>query len=330
MASKMLTVSPSPHIHGEFTTQKIMFDVVIALIPALLVSILYFGIGAIKVIFISVLACVLFEYIIQKYFFKIRVTVNDGSAVVSGILLAFNVPSTLPIWMILIGALVTIGVAKLSFGGLGRNPFNPALVGRVFLLISFPVQMTNWPLPRFFDFSFVDGITGATALGKLKEGLMMGDLVDKIMPTIPSYLELFLGSVNGSIGEVSVLAILIGAIYLLYKKVITLYIPISYLLAVVFLSGVFWIYNPHHFADPLFHLLSGGLMLGAWFMATDMVTSPMTKSGMVVFGIGCGVLTVLIRLFGAYPEGVSFAILIMNATLPLINNYFKPRRYGEV
>lgn len=330
MTTKMLTVSPSPHVHGDFSTQRIMLDVAIALMPAFLVSILYFGMGAIKVTFIAVVACMLFEYLIQKFLLKVPVTVTDGSALVSGILLAFNVPSSIPTWMVVLGALVTIGVAKMSFGGLGKNPFNPALVGRVFLLISFPVDMTNWPRPRLMDFSFADAVSGATALGKLKEGLMMGETVDKLMVDIPGYLDLFIGNVNGSLGEMSAMALLIGAVYLLMRRVISLYIPLSFILSVVILTGIFWLYNPSRYADPLFHILSGGLMLGAWFMATDMVTSPMSKMGMMIFGIGCGLITVLIRLFGAYPEGVSFAILIMNAVVPLINRSCKPKRFGEI
>jgi len=330
VTTKMLTVSPSPHVHGDFSTQRIMLDVAIALMPAFLVSILYFGMGAIKVTFIAVVACMLFEYLIQKFLLKVPVTVTDGSALVSGILLAFNVPSSIPTWMVVLGALVTIGVAKMSFGGLGKNPFNPALVGRVFLLISFPVDMTNWPRPRLMDFSFADAVSGATALGKLKEGLMMGETVDKLMVDIPGYLDLFIGNVNGSLGEMSAMALLIGAVYLLMRRVISLYIPLSFILSVVILTGIFWLYNPSRYADPLFHILSGGLMLGAWFMATDMVTSPMSKMGMMIFGIGCGLITVLIRLFGAYPEGVSFAILIMNAVVPLINRSCKPKRFGEI
>jgi len=330
VTTKLLTVSPSPHFHGDFSTQRIMLDVAIALMPALLVSVIYFGVGALKVTLTAVIACILFEYIIQKYMLKVPVTITDGSALVSGLLLAFNVPSSLPVWMIVLGALVTIGIAKMSFGGLGKNPFNPALVGRVFLLISFPVHMTNWPLPRWLDFSLADAVSGATALGKLKEGVMMGETVSKLMETIPGYFDLFVGNVNGSLGEMSAVALLIGAIYLLIRRVISLLIPMSFILSVVVFTGIFWLYNPNRYADPLFHLLSGGLMLGAWYMATDMVTSPMSKTGMIIFGLGCGLLTVLIRLFGAYPEGVSFAILIMNATVPLINNVCKPKRFGEV
>jgi len=306
-----------------------MLDVIIALIPALIVSLIFFGLWALKVTLIAVLSCVLFEYLIQKFLFKGVSTVRDGSAALSGLLLAFNVPSSLPVWMIIIGSFVTIAVAKMSFGGLGKNPFNPALVGRVFLLICFPVQMTNWPLPRVFNFSFSDAATGATALGKLKEGILLGNTVPELMKEIPSYLNLFLGNINGSLGEISALALLLGAAYLLLKKIISFHIPLSYILTVVIFSGILWLSNGDRFADPLFHLLSGGLILGAFYMATDMVTSPMTPKGMIIFGFGCGILTVLIRSFGAYPEGVSFAILIMNATVPLINNFCKPKRFGD-
>ncbi|MCK5073977.1 MAG: RnfABCDGE type electron transport complex subunit D [Bacteriovoracaceae bacterium] len=323
-----MTVSPSPHVHSEFSTERIMYDVAIALIPAFLVSIVFFGVGAIKVTLVAIVCCILFEYLIQKFVLKVPVTVCDGSAIVSGILLAFNVPSSIPVWMLAIGAFVTIAVAKMSFGGLGKNPFNPALVGRVFLLICFPVHMTSWPVPRLWDFSFTDAVTGATALGKLKEGVMMGHAVPELMQKIPGYMDLFIGQINGCIGEISVLALVLGAAYLLIRKVITLYIPMSYIFTVFIFTGILWLVNDQRFADPLFHILSGGLMLGAWFMATDMVTSPMSKYGMIIFGVGCGVLTVFIRLFGAYPEGVSFAILIMNATVPLINKMFRPKRFG--
>lgn len=328
MTDKLLTVSPSPHVHSEFSTERIMYDVAIALIPAFLVSIVFFGVGAIKVTLVAIVCCILFEYLIQKFVLKVPVTVCDGSAIVSGILLAFNVPSSIPVWMLAIGAFVTIAVAKMSFGGLGKNPFNPALVGRVFLLICFPVHMTSWPVPRLWDFSFTDAVTGATALGKLKEGVMMGHAVPELMQKIPGYMDLFIGQINGCIGEISVLALVLGAAYLLIRKVITLYIPMSYIFTVFIFTGILWLVNEQRFADPLFHILSGGLMLGAWFMATDMVTSPMSKYGMIIFGVGCGVLTVFIRLFGAYPEGVSFAILIMNATVPLINKMFRPKRFG--
>ena len=327
MDSQLLTLSPSPHYQSDSDIKKIMYGVVIAMLPALLVSIIFFGVGAIKVTLVAIASCMLFEYLIQKFLLKVPPTINDGSAIITGILLAFNVPSSLPIWMIVVGSLVAIGIGKMSFGGLGNNPFNPALVGRVFLLISFPVDMTNWPKPQLFNTAF-DGTTGATALGIIKEGLKNGEFLSELMAKIPSYTNLFLGEMGGSLGEVSALALVLGGIYMLFKKIITWHIPVSYLMTVTIFTGILWMYDGNHYADPLFHLLSGGLMLGAFFMATDMVTSPMSYKGMIIFGIGCGIITVLIRLFGAYPEGVSFAILIMNAFVPLINIACKPKVFG--
>lgn len=306
-----------------------MWGVVLALVPAMLVSFWYFGIGALLVTLTSVAACVLFEFLIQRFLLKGPLTISDGSAVITGLLLAFNVPSNLPLWQIVIGALVAIGVAKMTFGGLGKNPFNPALIGRVFLLISFPVDMTTWPLPEANRWIMADAVSGPTALGVLKEGLMKGDAMEHLMGVIPSYQNLFLGGVGGSLGEVSALALILGGIYMLIRKIITWHIPISYIGSVFIFSGLMWLIDPTLYADPVFHLLAGGLMLGAIFMATDMVTSPMSHKGQIVFGLGCGILTVVIRLWGAYPEGVSFAILIMNAMVPLINKGFKPKTFGE-
>ncbi len=326
----MLTISSSPHVNGEQTTQNIMFGVIIALLPALMVAVIFFGIGAIKVTVAAVATCVLFEYLIQKYMMKSTVAITDGSAALSGLLLAFNLPSNFPIWMVVAGSLVTIGIAKMSFGGLGKNPFNPALVGRVFLLVSFPVHMTNWPVPKWLDFSFADSATGATALSVLKEGLANGQSVGEMqkLMELPSHISLFLGQVGGSLGEVSAVALLLGGIYLLYKEIITWHIPVSFLASVVVISGAFWLFDSQQYADPIFHIVSGGIMLGAIFMATDMVTSPMTPKGQIIFGIGCGLLTVIIRMYGGYPEGVSFAILIMNACVPLIDKMVPAKRFG--
>ena len=327
----LLTISGSPHVHASQDTKKVMWGVVIAMIPAMLVSFWYFGLGALLVMLTSVAACLLFEFLIQKYLIKGPLTVNDGSAVITGILLAFNVPSNLPLWQIAIGALVAIGVAKMTFGGLGKNPFNPALIGRVFLLISFPVDMTTWPKPilSMADKFSLDAVSGPTALGTLKEGLMKGDAVDQLMSNVPSYTDLFMGGIGGSLGEVSALALILGGIFMLIRKIISWHTPISFIGTVFVFTGILWLIDPTMYADPIFHLLAGGLMLGAIFMATDMVTSPMTHKGQIVFGIGCGLLTVLIRILGAYPEGVSFAILIMNALVPLINKGFKPKTFGE-
>lgn len=340
----LLTVSGSPHVHGGNSTRKIMFGVIYAMIPALLVSVYFFGLGAIKVTLVAVLACVFFEWVIQKYLIKGPSTIHDGSAIVSGILLAFNVPSNLPIWIIIIGALVTIGVAKMSFGGVGKNPFNPALVGRVFLLLSFPVQMTSWPKPAVLFSGLADAVTGPTALGHLKEEIGRGRTVTDVMENgtkmivdgqevlyqIPEYMDLLLGNMGGSLGEMSAIALVLGGIYMLFRKIISWHIPVTYIGSVVVFTGILWAIDPEAYVNPAFHLITGGLMLGAIFMATDMVSSPMSNKGQLIFGLGCGVLTVIIRVWGAYPEGVSFAILIMNAFVPLINNGLKPKRFGEV
>ncbi len=329
MSNNLLKVSLSPHIHSGNSIQKNMYGVIIAMIPALLTSIYFFGFGALRVSLLAVFFSVLFEYLIQRFILKGPITITDGSAIITGLLLAFNLPDNLPTWIIIIGALVAIGVAKMSFGGLGQNPFNPAIVGRVFLLISFPVQMTSWEIVHPLDFSFVDAQTGATPLGIVKEGLKNGEKYSDLLEKIPSSLEMLMGRMGGSLGEVSGLAILIGAIYMIRKKIITWHIPVAMLGAMVIFSGILHLSSPEEYADPIFHLLTGGALMGAVFMATDMVTSPMTPKGMLIFGAGIGILTIIIRVFGAYPEGVSFAILIMNAFVPLINNQFKPKRFGK-
>ncbi len=327
--NNLLNVSPSPHQQGAETTRKLMFGVVIALAPALAASVYFFGTGAIIVTLVSVLACVATEYLIQKFILKMKPSVSDGSAVVTGLLLAFNVPSNLPVYIIIIGAIVSIGVAKMTFGGLGNNPFNPALVGRVFLLISFPVQMTSWPVPTGFKTGYLDAVTGATPLGIMSEGIKNGETVAALMEKVPSHMQLFYGYMGGSMGEIAALALILGGLYMIYRKIITWHIPVTILLTVAIFTGILWVVDPTKYADPVFHLLTGGIMLGAIFMATDYVTSPMTAKGMVIYGIGIGVITVLIRTWGAYPEGVSFAILIMNAFVPLLNMYIKPKRFGK-
>lgn len=304
-----------------------MYGVCVALIPTLLASLIFFGLGAAIVLATSVLSCVFFEWAISRFLLhKEQLTITDGSAVLTGLLLGFNLPSNLPVWIIIIGALVAIGVGKMTFGGLGCNPFNPALVGRVFLLISFPVQMTTWPLPGQLT-SYLDAQTGATPLAVMKEAVKIGDT--SVLEKLPNAFDMLLGQMGGSLGEVSALAILIGLVYMLMRKIITWHIPVSILLTVLVLSGLLHLYNPAY-ADPVNTLLSGGLLLGACFMATDYVTSPMTPRGQIIYGIGIGAITVIIRTFGAYPEGMSFAILIMNAFTPLINTYNKPKRYGRV
>lgn len=326
MANKLI-VSLSPHVHGGDSVTKNMYGVLIALIPAFLVSLYTFGVGALAVTLTSVAACLFFEWAITKFILKRdRLTILDGSAAITGVLLAFNLPSNFPLWMVIIGALVAIGVGKMTFGGLGCNPFNPALVGRVFLLISFPVAMTSWPVPGQLG-SYIDAETGATPLALMKSAIH-GDTA--ALSQIPDALSLFLGNNPGSLGEISAVALLIGLAYMLWKKIITWHIPVSIIATVFVFSGIMHLVNPAVYAAPWVHLFTGGLMLGAIFMATDYVTSPMSHKGMIIYGVGIGFLTVVIRLFGAYPEGMSFAILIMNALTPLINNYCKPKRFGEV
>jgi len=327
--NKLLTVSPSPHITSDLSVNKLMYGVVISLIPAFLVTVYVFGMGALITTAISIVSCVLAELFIQRYIMKVPVRISDGSALVTGILLAFNLPSNIPWWMVVMGALFAIGIGKMTYGGLGNNPFNPALVGRVFLLISFPVQMTSWPLPVVSRFQYSDASTGATPLGFLKEALRNGEAVPDIMNQIPDHMQLFLGQMGGSLGEVSALALILGFGWLLYKKIITWHIPVVIIATIFAFAGILWLVDPSENAAPLFHILTGGVMLGAVYMATDLVTSPMTKAGMIVYAGGIGLITMIIRKFGAYPEGISFAILIMNAFVPLLNKYIKPKRFGE-
>lgn len=311
-------VSPSPHIHGGDSISKNMYGVLIALVPAFLASLYFFGLGALVVTATAVIACVLFEYLIQKFLYKKQPTICDGSAILTGLLLAFNLPSNLPVWIIVIGALAAIGIGKMSFGGLGNNIFNPALVGRVFLLISFPAQMTTWPVPGSLPMSYTDAETGATVLSALKQHA--GEL--------PTYSDMLLGNMGGSLGEVGAIALLLGLAFMLIRKIITWHVPVSIIGTVAIFTGIMYLVDPISYANPLIHILSGGLLLGAIFMATDYVTSPMSTNGMLVYGVGIGLITTIIRLFGAYPEGMSFAILIMNALTPLINTYIKPKHFG--
>ena len=327
---KKLIVSPAPHIHGTDSTRSLMRDVIIALTPSLLVSIYYFGFSAIKLALVGAISCVLVEYVIEKYIMKSKVTVNDYSAALTGLLLALNLPPNSPWWIVMIGAIVSIGVAKMTFGGLGQNLFNPALVGRVFLLVSFPVIMTDWSIPTSWFREGIDASTGATALGIVKEGLAKGMTLNEIFAEHNfTYSQMLFSKIGGSVGEVSSLALLIGLVYMLIRRVIRPHIPVTIIATVMIMTGIFWLIDPSKYADPIFNILTGGILMGAIFMATDYVTSPMSTKGMVLYGIGIGVITVLIRYFGAYPEGISFAILIMNATVPLINMYFKPARFGK-
>lgn len=320
-------ISLSPHIHGGDSVQKNMYGVCIALVPALIASLWFFGLGAAIVLATSVIACVCFEWAITKFLLKRPAcTICDGSAILTGLLLGFNLPSNLPVWIVIIGALVAIGIGKMTFGGLGQNPFNPALVGRVFLLISFPVQMTSWPVSRQLT-SYTDAETAATPLFIMQNAIASGDPSE--LQKLPDATEMLIGQTGGSLGEVSALLLLLGCAFMLWKKIITWHIPVSILGTVAVFSGIMHIVNPVY-AAPHIVLLSGGLILGACFMATDYVTSPMTGKGQLIYGVCIGLLTVIIRNWGAYPEGMSFAILIMNAFVPLINNKFKPKRFGEV
>lgn len=327
--SNLLNVSPSPHTHGKESTQKLMLNVVVALIPAFIASVFYFGIGAVIVTITSVVSCLLFEYLIQRFILKKPISITDGSALVTGILLAFNLPSNIPVFIIIIGSFVAIAVAKMTFGGLGNNPFNPALVGRVFMLISFPVQMTSWPVPKGLATGYTDAVTGATPLAIIKEGLKNGEPLSQLMDKIPTPAQMFLGNMGGSMGEVAAIALLIGFIYLLARKVITWHIPVSIIGSMAIFVTILWLINPAKNANPMFHILAGGVLLGAIYMATDYVTSPMNTKSMIIYGCGIGIITVIIRVWGAYPEGVSFAILIMNAFVPLMNAYIKPKRFGK-
>ena len=327
-----IIVSLSPHAHGTDSVERNMYGVIIALIPALLASFWFFGLGSAIVCGCSVVACVLFEWLISKFLLQRTPTLTDGSAIVTGLLLGMNLPSNFPIWMIVIGALVAIGIGKMTFGGLGQNPFNPAIVGRCFLLVSFPVAMTSWPVQNQLT-AYTDAVTGATPLAIMKEAIKSGDA--SLLQQLPSGVDMLLGVTQtnnmgaGTIGEICAAAILLGMLYMLWKKIITWHIPVSIIATVFCVSGLLHLHNPVY-ADPVQVILSGGLMLGAVFMATDYVTSPMCGRGQLIYGVSIGLLTVIIRNWGAYPEGMSFAILIMNAFTPLINYYVKPKRFGEI
>lgn len=319
MANKLI-VAPAPHVQTSQSTARIMRDVVIALMPALVVSTVVFGADVLRVTALSVAACVAFEYLIQKFLVRGAVTVTNWSAAVTGVLLAFNLPASIPWWIVVIGAFVAIAIAKMTFGGLGKNPFNPALVGRVFLLIAYPVQMTTFPMPVNGAF---DALSGATPLAAVKHGAAADVL---------GVQELLLGNMPGSMGEVAALALLCGFVYLLWRRVITWQIPVTVLVTMALFAFVVALCSGESGAAlwqlPLFHVLAGGAILGAVFMATDYSTSPMTVRGGVIFAVGIGAITMCIRLWGAYPEGMSFAILVMNATVPLINRSVKPKRFG--
>ncbi|MDX9866304.1 MAG: RnfABCDGE type electron transport complex subunit D [Kiritimatiellia bacterium] len=338
----LLIISPSPHTHAGSSVERIMLDVLIALLPALAASLWFFRWHALRLTVTCVAACLLTEWLCRKAMRRAS-TLSDFSAAVTGLLLAFNLPPALPTWMAVAGSVFAIAVAKQVFGGLGYNPFNPALAARAFLLISFTGPMTTWsgaPWIRRVAYAAgqaatgasamaADALTSATPLGFAKEALKSG----QPMPLFgnPELLrDFFLGNLNGCIGETSALALLLGAAYLLFRKVISWHIPAAYLGSVLLYAAILHGVSPSSSIPPHIHLLSGGLLLGAFFMATDMVTSPLTRRGMLIFGAGCGILTMLIRTVktGAYPEGVSFAILIMNAFTPLINRATRNRVFG--
>ena len=297
-----------------------MRDVVIALCPAIIVSVLFYGWAELLVLAASVASCVLIEWVITRFLLKKSCTIGDWSAVVTGLLLAMNLPVTTPVWVVFIGALVAIGVAKMTFGGIGQNIFNPAITGRVFLLVSFPTYMTDWTVTK--GFIQTDAVSGATLLGRYAEGG-----VEAIQGT--DYLQTLFLNIGGSAGEISAIALLLGFVYLLVRKVIKPWIPLSIFGTIALVSLIFWLIDPMTYSDPLFNLLTGGVILGACFMATDSVTSPMSTLGGVIYGLGIGFIVMMIRYFGAYPEGMSFAILIMNMCVPLLNMWFHKKKYGS-
>ena len=325
---KQLTVSPSPHVHSPASTNRIMLDVVIALLPALLVSFLFYGWSELLVIAVSAVSCVGLEWLIARFVMKRPELFSGSSALVTGLLLAMNLPTTSPWWMIVVGAVVAIGIAKMSFGGRGQNIFNPAITARVFLLISFPVQMTNWAMPTS-GFIAADAVSGATPLGIIKEGIKSGLPIPEILEANGMSAVSILRDIGGSGGEISAVALLVGFVYLLIRKVVKPWIPLSIICTIALISLIFHGIDPDRFTGVAFNLVTGGVLLGAFFMATDYVTSPVSNWGGVVFGVGIGLIVMMIRYFGSYPEGMSFAILIMNCFVPLINRAFHQKKYGR-
>lgn len=313
---KMLKVSSSPHAHASHTTQSIMLDVIIALIPTLFAATYIYGLRALLLTIISVVSCVGFEWLWEKIF-KRPVTIKDLSAVVTGLLLAYNVPANAPVFVVIVGAFVAIILAKQVFGGLGQNFINPALAARAFLLSAYSTDMRSFMLPVPGKLIITDAITGATPLELMKNGMT---------DELPSFVDVFLGNIGGCIGEVSALALLLGAIYLLAKKVISWHIPTFYIGTVFLLT---FLLNGFNVSKSFYSLFLGGLMIGAFYMATDYTTSPMTRRGQIIFAIGAGVITTVIRLYGGYPEGVSYSILFMNLFVPLIDKYIGVKRFGE-
>ncbi|QTL97247.1 RnfABCDGE type electron transport complex subunit D [Iocasia frigidifontis] len=320
--NQQLVVSSSPHVRDVTTVSQIMWSVVLALLPAVIAAVYFFKLQALAIIIVSIIGAVLTELIFQKVRNK-KITIDDGSAVITGILLALTLPPTMPLWMVFLGSVVAVGLGKQVFGGLGYNPFNPALVGRAFLMAAYTVKMTTWVAP----------INSGSSSVKMLIGQLAGRNVDLVSTATPlnlagkgeitEYWNLFIGHIGGSLGETSAFALLLGAAYLIYKGYISWRIPAGMIASVFILSMIFG-------QDPIFHVLAGGLVLGAFYMATDMVTSPITKMGRWIFGIGAGTLVVIIRIWGGYPEGVLYSILLMNTAVPLLNRYTRPRSFGEV
>lgn len=321
-------VSPAPHLHVKTSTQSIMRDVLIALAPAVIVSIVFYGWRELMVLAVSVASCVLTEWAVTRFMLKKPSTVSDLSAAVTGVLLAMNLPASIPWWVTVIGGVFSIGVIKMTFGGLGQNVFNPAIAGRIFLLISFPVYMTDWGLTDGLV-PAVDAVSGATPLTALKEALISGSTVTEFFAESGLTLKQMLMDVGASAGEISSIALLVGFAYLLVRKVVKIWIPLSIFATVIVVSGIFSLVNPDLYTGPLFNIFTGGMVLGACFMATDYVTSPMSTVGGIIYGIGIGVIVMMIRYFGSYPEGMSFAILIMNCVVPLLNKWFHSKKYGR-
>ena len=321
-------VSPAPHLHVKTSTQSIMRDVLIALAPAVIVSIVFYGWRELMVLAVSVASCVLTEWAVTRFMLKKPSTVSDLSAAVTGVLLAMNLPASIPWWVTVIGGVFSIGVIKMTFGGLGQNVFNPAIAGRIFLLISFPVYMTDWSLTGGLV-PAVDAVSGATPLTALKEALISGSTVTEFFAESGLTLKQMLMDVGASAGEISSMALLVGFAYLLVRKVVKIWIPLSIFATVIVVSGIFSLVNPDLYTGPLFNIFTGGMVLGACFMATDYVTSPMSTVGGIIYGIGIGVIVMMIRYFCSYPVGMSFAILIMNCVVPLLNKWFHSKKYGR-
>lgn len=323
-----LLVSPSPHVHIHDSIERNMYDVIIALIPALIASVIFFGWAPLGLTVTSIASAMFFEWIITRFVMgKKELTITDGSAIITGFLLALNVPANLPIWILFIGNFAAIALAKMPFGGLGNNIFNPAILGRVFLLVSFPKQMTIYPPAHQILAAGTDATTGATPLA-IAKGVLAGS-PDYSLDMLPSATEMFLGQLSGSFGEVSAIALLIGFVYLLLRKVITWHIPVSILGTAFVFSGIMWLIDPTMYMSPVLQLMTGGMLIGAIFMATDYVTSPMSTGGQILYGVMIGLITMVIRFWGSYPEGMSFAILFMNGFTPMINQYIKPRLFRK-